>query len=50
MSQEPNLFNRTIRENIAYGNNEVDVSDAQIQEAAKNANIHNFITALPLVN
>lgn len=50
VSQEPNLFNRTIRENIAYGNNDAQVTDAEVQEAAKSANIHNFITSLPLVS
>lgn len=50
VSQEPNLFNRTIKENIAYGNNDKEVTDDEIQKAAMNANIHTFISSLPLVN
>lgn len=49
VSQEPNLFNKTIAENIAYGDNTREVHMPEIIEAAKNANIHNFITALPMV-
>ncbi|XP_017777587.1 PREDICTED: multidrug resistance protein 1B-like isoform X2 [Nicrophorus vespilloides] len=47
VSQEPNLFDRTIAENIAYGDNSRIVQQDEIIQAAKNANIHNFITALP---
>lgn len=50
VSQEPNLFDRTIGENIAYGDNKRTVSQSEIIEAAKNANIHNFISTLPLVS
>lgn len=39
--QEVILFGGTIKENIAYGNPEA--SDAQIAEAAKQANAHEFI-------
>lgn len=49
VSQEPNLFDRTIAENIAYGDNSRTVTVEEIVEAAKNANIHNFIASLPLV-
>ncbi|XP_045464597.1 ATP-dependent translocase ABCB1 [Harmonia axyridis] len=48
VSQEPNLFDRTIGENIAYGDNTREVSQDEIIEAAKKANIHNFIVSLPL--
>lgn len=48
VSQEPNLFNRTIGENIAYGDNDREVNKQEIIEAAKNANIHNYITSLPM--
>ncbi|XP_044766756.1 ATP-dependent translocase ABCB1 [Coccinella septempunctata] len=48
VSQEPNLFDRTIGENIAYGDNTREVSKEEIIEAAKKANIHNFIVSLPL--
>lgn len=48
VSQEPNLFNRTIGENIAYGDNDREVTKQEIIEAAKNANIHNYIASLPM--
>nr|QNH67930.1 ATP-binding cassette transporter subfamily B member 1-like protein X2 [Brachionus plicatilis] len=41
VSQEPILFTSTIKENIRLGR--LDASDAEIEEAAKNANAHNFI-------
>jgi ATP-binding cassette subfamily B protein len=43
--QEPLLFHRSIRENIAYGNPKAAM--ATIVKAAKKANAHDFITALP---
>lgn len=49
VSQEPSLFDRTIAENIAYGDNSRSVPVDHVVEAAKKANIHNFITSLPLV-
>lgn len=49
VSQEPNLFNRTIAENIAYGANGRQVSMEEILDASKKANIYSFITSLPLV-
>lgn len=39
--QEPTMFNRTLRENIAYG--KPDASDKGVVLAAKNASAHNFI-------
>uniref|UniRef100_A0A1B0D3W1 ABC-type xenobiotic transporter n=1 Tax=Phlebotomus papatasi TaxID=29031 RepID=A0A1B0D3W1_PHLPP len=48
VSQEPVLFDKTIAENIAYGDNSRDVSMAEVMEAAKTANIHSFISSLPL--
>lgn len=50
MSQEPVLFDCSIAENIAYGDNSRIVSMEEIQEAAKTANIHSFIEQLPEVN
>ncbi|CAL8101729.1 unnamed protein product [Calicophoron daubneyi] len=47
VSQEPNLFDLSLRENIAYGDNTRDVSMEEITEAAKEANIHDFIVGLP---
>lgn len=49
VSQEPVLFDRTIAENIAYGCDDKEVSMNNIIEAAKMANVHNFIASLPLV-
>ncbi len=43
--QEPLLFHRTIRENIAYGN--PHATNAEIIEAAKKAQAHAFIETLP---
>ena len=45
VSQEPFLFNGTIRENIQYG--KLDATEAELIAAAKAANCHEFITALP---
>nr|CAD7595893.1 unnamed protein product [Timema genevievae] len=48
VSQEPVLFDRTIADNIAYGDNKRTVPMEDIIEAAKKANIHSFISSLPL--
>jgi len=45
VSQEPFLFSTTVRDNILYGNPEAEYS--QVEQAAKNANIHDFIISLP---
>nr|UOU03319.1 ATP-binding cassette subfamily B1-1 [Brachionus rubens] len=47
VSQEPILFDMTIHENIAYGDNSRECSREEIIEAAKKANIHDFISKLP---
>ncbi|XP_073486147.1 ATP-binding cassette sub-family B member 5 isoform X1 [Aquarana catesbeiana] len=47
VSQEPVLFDCSIAENIAYGDNSRVVSMEEIQEAATAANIHSFIEQLP---
>lgn len=44
VSQDVFLFNGTIRENIAYG--KLDANDEEIIEAAKKANIHDYIMSL----
>ena len=49
VSQEPVLFNVSIADNIRYGANHREVSDEEIIEAAKAANIHDFIQSLPQV-
>lgn len=45
VSQNVFLFDGTIRENIAYGN--LDATDEQIEEAARAANIHDYVRSLP---
>ena len=47
VSQEPTLFNCSIAENIKYGDNSREVTMDQVIDAAKKANIHNFVTTLP---
>uniref|UniRef100_A0A8C8B6R5 ATP-binding cassette sub-family B member 5 n=1 Tax=Otus sunia TaxID=257818 RepID=A0A8C8B6R5_9STRI len=47
VSQEPILFDCSIAENIQYGDNSRVVSQEEIEEAAKAANIHAFIENLP---
>ena len=43
--QDTVLFNDTIRYNIRYGR--PDATDAEVEEAAKLAQIHNFVMSLP---
>ncbi|MFT8889418.1 MAG: ABC transporter ATP-binding protein [Ethanoligenens sp.] len=45
VQQDVYLFAGSIKENIAYG--DPDATDAEIEEAAQNANIHEFILSLP---
>lgn len=45
MPQDPFLFHRTLRENIAYG--KPDATDKDIMRAAKKANALEFIKELP---
>ena len=45
VSQEPFLFNGTIRENILYG--KLGATDAELRAAAAAANCHEFISRLP---
>uniref|UniRef100_A0A672TYA8 ATP-binding cassette sub-family B member 5 n=1 Tax=Strigops habroptila TaxID=2489341 RepID=A0A672TYA8_STRHB len=47
VSQEPILFDCSIAENIQYGDNSRVVSQEEVEEAAKAANIHSFIERLP---
>ncbi|HHY90567.1 MAG TPA: ABC transporter ATP-binding protein, partial [Clostridiales bacterium] len=44
VQQDVYLFSGTIKENIAYG--KPDASDEEVMEAAKKANIHDFIMSL----
>ncbi len=43
--QDPSLFNRTIMENIRYGNTRA--TDEEVYEAARKAYIHDYIMTLP---
>jgi ATP-binding cassette subfamily B protein len=43
--QDPTLFSTSVRENIAYGR--PGASEAEIVAAARAANAHDFVTALP---
>jgi ATP-binding cassette subfamily B multidrug efflux pump len=43
--QDSILFEMTIRENIRYGR--LDATDAEVEQAAKDANAHSFIMKLP---
>ncbi|OWF41926.1 Multidrug resistance protein 1B [Mizuhopecten yessoensis] len=47
VSQEPCLFDCSIAENIAYGDNSRIVPMDEIISAARKANIHQFINSLP---
>jgi len=49
VQQKPVLFNLSIRDNIAYGDNTRDVSQQEIEQAAIKANIHDLIISLPKV-
>jgi len=46
VTQETYLFNDTIRTNLLYG--KLDATQVEIEEAARAANIHDFIMGLPL--
>jgi len=43
--QQPVLFTGTIADNIRYGR--LDASDADVEVAARDANLHDFVTRLP---
>ena len=45
VSQDVQLFHRSVRENIRYGR--PDAGDAEVEAAARAANAHDFIMALP---
>lgn len=45
VTQEPILFNETVKENIRYGR--MDATDAQIEEAARAAYAYDFIKGFP---
>ncbi len=45
VAQDVFLFGGTVKENIAYGN--LEATDEEIYEAAKKANIHDYILSMP---
>ncbi|XP_056390369.1 bile salt export pump [Hyla sarda] len=47
VSQEPVLFEGSIADNIKYGDNARDVSSEEVIEAAKKAQLHEFVMSLP---
>ena len=47
VSQEPTLYQGSIKENILLGEDRDDVPDEQIIQACKDANIYTFIMSLP---
>merc|ERR1712176_1091173 len=47
VSQDTQLFRRTIKDNITYGMPEGSCTDEDVERAAKMANSHDFITGLP---
>ncbi|MCJ1466071.1 GTPase-activating protein [Pseudocyphellaria aurata] len=47
VSQEPTLYQGTIRENVLLGADREDVSEEAIEQACKDANIYDFILSLP---
>jgi len=47
VSQEPTLYQGTIRENILLGSPRSDITNAEVEHACREANIHDFISSLP---
>jgi len=47
VSQEPTLYQGTIRENVLLGADRDDVPDSEIEFACREANIYDFIMSLP---
>ncbi|XP_045770126.1 multidrug resistance protein homolog 49-like [Maniola jurtina] len=47
VQQEPVMFERSIRDNIAYGDNSRHVALEEIIAAAQQANVHSFVATLP---
>jgi len=47
VSQEPTLYQGTIRDNVLLGTDRNDISDEKIEQACRDANIYEFIMSLP---
>ena len=45
--QEPTLYARTIKDNITYGLDDGEVTQADVEDAARKANAHTFICGFP---
>lgn len=50
VSQEPVLFDCSIADNIKYGSNTKDTTTEKVIEAAKKAQLHDFVMSLPEVS
>lgn len=50
VDKQPQLFNRTVAENIAYGDNINNVPMSRVVEIAKQLGMHNFFCSLPDVS
>ena len=50
VSQEPTLYQGSIRENVLLGADRENVPDDEVIQACKDANIYDFIMSLPYVN
>lgn len=52
VTQEPTLFDTTIKENIEYGalSLEQKITEQDVIQAAKASNIHEFIVSIPQVS
>lgn len=46
VTQEPILFNCSIKDNISFGIGDKNVTMDDIIDVAKKANIHNFVTTI----
>ena len=47
VAQEPSLFHGTLRENILLGVEDDSISDNELHQACRDAEIHDFIASLP---
>ncbi|KAJ2974997.1 hypothetical protein NQ176_g5761 [Zarea fungicola] len=47
VSQEPTLYQGSIKENILLGTSREDVTDEELEHACREANIYDFIVSLP---
>ena len=47
VSQEPTLYQGTIRDNIVLGTDKADIEEEKIISVCKQANIYDFIMSLP---